>query len=578
MLAGAKKRKADFTDVVMYVAIASKHLRTIILLITLSLSAGLLFYIFSRPVYTSKSIIKFTAIGTPVQDQVTVQGIGFSRDRWLTEFDSEHIRKLTEDELDKTPALIRKDKVKQVRTDFNSQGNIELSIFSYDHTWVLLFPPKMVEVYQAYEQKKMKEQNEAEINKLNGQLTNLVALLTAQETKRAKELNTYDPETLANRIVELRTVPQELESLRIKLKRYEEIRLLLLNNLKLSDTERLSLLGAFSSEVMDAGAFIEIDDKTKQTLSPRARPANGTVIVPPNFQTQGIWEDLERQRLSLERTIREQLLIYRPGHDKMRKLFKDQENVEKALKEELGKAIARFEIIGLSLHARYRRLDDLYPQYRLSKERYDEYILKKSVLDKGETDYAALITAINRRKGELELASTNQRVQLKFEATIPRPFDIPVSPNRLNVTLMFLALGLALGIGVPFLLEFMDQTVTNVEKMEEATNIRGLGLIPDFEDTVAEAYPLIFSDGVANPDLIENFRVVRTNLLSSAATSKFPQVIMITSTSPKEGKTVVASNLAMSFAHMGEKTLILDANLRRGIQHHLFGSRSSPRP
>ncbi len=50
MLAGAKKRKADFTDVVMYVAIASKHLRTIILLVLLSLSAGLLFYIFSRPV------------------------------------------------------------------------------------------------------------------------------------------------------------------------------------------------------------------------------------------------------------------------------------------------------------------------------------------------------------------------------------------------------------------------------------------------------------------------------------------------------------------------------------------------
>ena len=64
MMPGAKKRKADFTDVVMYVAIATKHARLITLLITLALTGGLIFYIFSRPVYYSKSVITYTAIGT----------------------------------------------------------------------------------------------------------------------------------------------------------------------------------------------------------------------------------------------------------------------------------------------------------------------------------------------------------------------------------------------------------------------------------------------------------------------------------------------------------------------------------
>jgi polysaccharide biosynthesis transport protein len=578
MLAGAKKRKADFTDVVMYVAIASKHLRTIILLVLLSLSAGLLFYIFSRPVYASKSFIKFTAIGTPAPDDQTVKGLGFNAGRWLSEFEAAHIISKTDAELGNKPGKGKRDRIKQVRASFNDEGNIELSIAAYDHTLVQTFPPKMVETYKEYESKKANEQNQAEIVKLDEQHAKLMASLMAQETNRANVLNKFDAETLANRIVELKTVPRELEFLRSKLVLYEAIRLKLQNSLKLSDSERISLLSGFRDEVGDVGSpFIEIDDRTKQSLSPAARPANGTVIVTSNYPRANQGEELERKRLTLERTIKEKSLIWRPGHDKMKQLLQEQAQNEKAIKDELSQALAGFEISGLKLHKRYQYLDGLYPQYRLSQELYDKYVLEKSLLDKGDIPYLTMISAINRRKADILLGSSSQRVQIEFLGTEHKDnYDIPVSPNRFKVALMFLGIGVALGIGVPFLLEFMDQTVTNVEKMEEATNIRGLGLIPDFEDTVAEAYPLIFSDGVANPDLIENFRVVRTNLLSSAATSKFPQVIMITSTSPKEGKTVVASNLAMSFAHMGEKTLILDANLRRGIQHHLFGSRSSP--
>src|SRR5688500_5847044 len=58
--------------------------------------------------------------------------------------------------------------------------------------------------------------------------------------------------------------------------------------------------------------------------------------------------------------------------------------------------------------------------------------------------------------------------------------------------------------------------------------------------------------------------------------SKAPHVMMITSAMPKEGKTVVSSNLAISFAHMGAKTLLIDTDLRRGRLHRLFGYRKSP--
>ena len=193
-----------------------------------------------------------------------------------------------------------------MRASFNDEGNIELSIAAYDHTLVQTFPPKMVETYKEYESKKANEQNQAEIVKLDEQHAKLLASLTAQETNRANVLNKFDAETLANRIVELKTVPRELEFLRSKLVLYEAIRLKLQNSLKLSDSERISLLSGFRDEVGDVGSpFIEIDDRTKQSLSPAARPANGTVIVTSNYPRANQGEELERKRLTLERTIKE---------------------------------------------------------------------------------------------------------------------------------------------------------------------------------------------------------------------------------------------------------------------------------
>ena len=95
MIPGTQKRKADFTDVVMYIAIATKHARLIVLLITLALAGGLIFYIFSRPVYFSKSIISYTPIGTGTpQRETQMEGersARFNDDRFLKQFDADHI-------------------------------------------------------------------------------------------------------------------------------------------------------------------------------------------------------------------------------------------------------------------------------------------------------------------------------------------------------------------------------------------------------------------------------------------------------------------------------------------------------
>ncbi len=582
MIPGAQKRKADFTDVVMYVAIATKHLRMIILLITLSLSAGLLFYIFSRPVYYSKSTIRYTAIGTQTPDADTrLKGEDFRRfsdNAFLNDFDADHIVKKTDAKLGNYGEVGRpkKEFLKQVRATWTTDHNIELNVWAYKPEWVRLFPSNMVEVFLEDRRERALRQYQAETNKFQAVIADLSVRWQEQLRVEGRLTAEFNPEKLKFELDQLQTVPRSLDLFRRKLQEWTFVDNKV-NNPVYSDSERLQFYYSIDYNV-DAGTYVEMDAVTRERLPANARPSNGTVIIRPGVGRSGAdeWYELEQEKVRLERLIKELSLTFKPSHPKMQVVNQQHSLIERKVKETLSQARAKFEIHGRRLKQKVAELEAQEPLWKEQRERYDKYLQEYNLIKQGGIRYDSMISEMQKQMAEAALALRNERVDLKFMDFDSIRDEIPISPNRLKIVMMALGLGVALALGVPFLLEFMDQTVTNMEKMEEATNVRGLGLVPDFEDEIAESYPLILNDGVANPDFIENFRVIRTNLLSSAATSKFPQVIMVTSTTPKEGKTVVASNLALSFAQMGEKTLIVDANLRRGIQHHLFGSRSAP--
>ena len=111
-----------------------------------------------------------------------------------------------------------------------------------------------------------------------------------------------------------------------------------------------------------------------------------------------------------------------------------------------------------------------------------------------------------------------------------------------------------------------------MEEVEATFQLRGLGIIPKLGTTDEQA-ALLDRHSAKETNLLENFRVIRTNLLSMGAVTKAPQVVIVTSAMPKEGKTFVSSNLALSFAQTGAKTLLMDTDLRRGRLHRLFGYR-----
>lgn len=167
-----------------------------------------------------------------------------------------------------------------------------------------------------------------------------------------------------------------------------------------------------------------------------------------------------------------------------------------------------------------------------------------------------------------------------------KPPKYPIKPKKKLNALLGLLVGLGLGIGIAFVLEYMDSSVRTMEDVEKLS-LSIMATIPFIKpEQVNSMFPWMRNGGsdpevkAINERLVvhlkpkspisEAYRTLRTNLLFTTPDQP-KKVLMVTSSGPKEGKSTTVANLAITFAQMGNRTLLIDADLRRPILHKLFG-------
>src|SRR4030095_6126357 len=111
-----------------------------------------------------------------------------------------------------------------------------------------------------------------------------------------------------------------------------------------------------------------------------------------------------------------------------------------------------------------------------------------------------------------------------------------------------------LACGLVFFFEYLDSGINTPEELEARLGLPTIGLIPALGKSWRQVEPLL-NKGIP-PDFAEAFRALRTNVLFSAAEDGC-RVVVVTSSAPREGKTVVASNLAMGVAHTSQPVLCI---------------------
>jgi non-specific protein-tyrosine kinase len=143
----------------------------------------------------------------------------------------------------------------------------------------------------------------------------------------------------------------------------------------------------------------------------------------------------------------------------------------------------------------------------------------------------------------------------------------PISPNIPQTVAVSAALGLLLAALGALAIEATNDTV---QDPQDASDITGLPLLASVARMEGEGYAekLITRLHPQSP-ISEAFRVLRTNLQFSSV-DKPLRSVMVTSPGPLEGKSVTLANLGVVFAEAGLRTLIVDTDLRRPVQHHVF--------
>jgi polysaccharide biosynthesis transport protein len=195
-----------------------------------------------------------------------------------------------------------------------------------------------------------------------------------------------------------------------------------------------------------------------------------------------------------------------------------------------------------------------------------------------------LLNTLTSRQKEVELAiNTGRPDNIKITSKAAKP-TAPIGPNRPRNVMVAFLVSLVAGIGLAFLLDYLDDSIRTSDEVGRSLGLPTLALIPHTSITEKNRRKLL--PGVTgddepqySPSLVslndnhsvtaEAYRHLRTSLLFSSA-GKPPQTILITSSQPSEGKTTTAMNTAITLAQAGADVVIIDCDLRRPRLHQHF--------
>lgn len=202
------------------------------------------------------------------------------------------------------------------------------------------------------------------------------------------------------------------------------------------------------------------------------------------------------------------------------------------------------------------------------------------------------MTILLEKKNQEALISKAEKPD---EVTIVRPAlfpRFPINPPKTaSKGAMGLVIGLVIGLVVAFVVETFDTSLAAIEDVEEALGSQVLGIIPhgDFvsihereesrqkngDTSPFKQEAFLVSHFLPQTMIAESFRALRTNINFSDMEKKI-KVVAVTATSPSEGKTMVATNLAITMAQAGTKTLLVECDLRKPLIFKAFGVDRNP--
>lgn len=395
-----------------------------------------------------------------------------------------------------------------------------------------------------------------------------------QNFRSRYEATTQASNWLANQLDELKGKVEAAEDARIKYER---------NNQIWTIDEKQDVTSQKLADVNRELTSAQADRISKEAVYQSAKAGNFDAITAVR-ESSVIQASLKRQ-VELRDQYTEALNQYGPRFPKVLRLQSQLNEIDELIEKE-KKDVAN------QVEADYQgaRQRELLLQQALNQQKSEaasmadkmvQYNILKRDAEANKQLYDGLLQKLKEAGITAGLRSSNIRVV--DPALIP---TAPSRPNKSRNILLAMLVGLIGGIGLALLREYLDNTVKNPDDVETLSRLPSLAVVPTFissdDDGRSRLEKLIrgskngFQDRVAllshsqpQSQISEAFRALRTSLLLSQA-DRPPQVILVTSALPHEGKTTAAVNIGVTLAQLGDSTLLVDGDLRKpGISRAL---------
>lgn len=262
-----------------------------------------------------------------------------------------------------------------------------------------------------------------------------------------------------------------------------------------------------------------------------------------------------------DRKVSELSKRYGPKHPKMKAALSEQQTANDSLKRQMASIIRSVEKDYEVAVAEERHLQGALSRTKtevkgINKKEFKLEELRREVESNREL-YNVFLTRLKETSATSDMQSANARII--DTAVAPTK---PAKPKKASIIAIAMLLSLVLGGMIAFLIEALDNTLKGSQDIEDKLHQPVLGLLPKVKIWLNKDIKVLrYFNEHKNSAFAESVRTIRTGVLLTGIDEP-KKMIVVTSSVPNEGKSMVAVNLAMALAQMG-KVLLIDCDMRK---------------
>lgn len=318
--------------------------------------------------------------------------------------------------------------------------------------------------------------------------------------------------------------------------------------------QRLSKLNeALNTAEMEASRLKTLLEKIKQI-----RDGQGDPMSIPELAKDDLLQKLSTERSSLERDFEVVKVTYRPGATPYQEADSRVQKINQRIWDQVAINLGRIqnqydlaESSATTLRGDVHQAEQEAFQVGVATSKYD---VAKTDASTTKSMYDAIAKTMNEISVSSQLVANNITL---LDHAIPPVY--PVAPNKkLNLALAIMV-GMLLGVGTTFFLDYLDNTFHRPEDVEQYLQLNAIAVVPRY--TPAEA---------STHAVKEAYQTLRTALIFLSK-NRERKVVLLTSSAPQEGKSSTTAELGRALASAGDRVLLVDCDLRRPTQHVHLG-------